>query len=454
MRSTWSFSSAGQLVFGNGAVAEVGPLATRRGWQRVLIVTDQRLVAAGIVEPVLASLTSAGIATHVFDGGEPEPAVATAVSAAEAAKRFEPNAVLGLGGGSNMDLAKIVAVLLAHGGTPASYFGWDNVPGPVVPLIGVPTTAGTGSEVSHAAVLTDTDNHIKVSTLSPLLRPALAVVDPQLTRTCPPKVTADSGIDALTHAIEAYTATRFSDLEVPATLPAGYASAYEGAYPLGQALAEQAIRLVGQYLQTAVSDGASGEAREGMALAATTAGLAFSNCAVALVHGLEYPLGAVLHCSHGAGNGLLLPHVMRFNLPEREREFARIAELLGENIAGLTTRAAAERAISAVERLSQATSEANTNNWPASPRRRLPSNGCSRRTRGKRHSPTCSPFSKRRSRRPVALAGPNALSLSRGRQSAHTRGGLQALPKDSRPAILPGRQDTSAAGDSRACRTG
>jgi alcohol dehydrogenase class IV len=354
MRSTWSFSTAGQLVFGNGAVGEIGALAVKRGWDRIFVVTDKRLVDAGLVDLVLSSLDLVGIAHGVFDGGEPEPSVDAAERAAAAAKDFAPAAIIGLGGGSNMDLAKIVAVVLSHGGAPSQYFGWDNVPGPVVPLIGVPTTAGTGSEVSHAAVLTDTANQIKASTLSSFLRPALAVVDPQLTLTCPAKVSADSGIDALTHAIEAYTATTFAELETPPGVPAGYGVAYEGAYPLGQALAEKAIELVGKHLRAVVQDGADRTAREGMALAATTAGIAFSNCAVALVHGLEYPLGAVLHCSHGAGNGLLLPHVMRFNLPTREKEFAKIAELLGENVVGLSTRAAAERAVSAVEQLSLA----------------------------------------------------------------------------------------------------
>lgn len=249
-----------------------------------------------------------------------------------------------------MDLAKVAAVVHSHGGEPADYFGWDNVPGPVLPLICVPTTAGTGSEVSHAAVVTDTANQIKVSTLSNYLRPALAVVDPDLTLTCPRKVTADSGIDALTHAIEAYTATDFDQL----ALQPGETSAYEGRFPLGECVAEKAIELIGRHLVNAVNAPHDRAAREGMALAATLAGIAFSNCAVALVHALEYPLGGALHCSHGAGNGLLLPYVMRFNLPERKPAFARIAALLGENIAGLNQDQAAERAITAVEKLQPA----------------------------------------------------------------------------------------------------
>ena len=347
MRTAWNFHSAGQLVFGRGSCAQLGALLARRKLARVFVVTDSRLDAAGLVEQVSRPLREAGIAAHLFTGGEPEPAVATAIKAADAARHFGPDCVLGLGGGSNMDLAKIVAVLLAHGGEPARYFGFGNVPGPIAPLVCVPTTSGTGSEVSHAAVLTDTANHIKVSTLSQHLRPLLAVVDPALTDNCPRQVTADSGIDALTHAIEAYTAIDFDQLAAPPNAPV----AYEGRYPLGECLAEKAISLIGQHLVTAVTDGQSQAARDGMALGATIAGLAFSNCAVALVHALEYPLGGAVHVSHGAGNGLLLPFVMRYNLPVRKTTFARIAALLGEEVAGLDEAVAAERAVAAVERI-------------------------------------------------------------------------------------------------------
>jgi alcohol dehydrogenase class IV len=201
-------------------------------------------------------------------------------------------------------------------------------------------------------VLTDTANHIKVSTLSNFLRPALAVVDPALTDGCPKQVTADSGIDALTHAIEGYTAVDFDNYDAPDGEPV----AYGGRHPLGECLAEKSISLIGQHLVEAVTSGANQTARDGMALAATTAGLAFSNCAVALVHALEYPIGGAVHVSHGAGNGLLLPYVMRYNLSERKAAFARIAAFLGEDVAGLSEEAAAERAITAVERIRAAIS--------------------------------------------------------------------------------------------------
>jgi alcohol dehydrogenase class IV len=246
-----------------------------------------------------------------------------------------------------MDLAKITATVLAHGGGPRDYVGDDKVPGPIFPLICVPTTAGTGSEVSAAAVLTDSDNHMKVGVLSNWMRPRVAVVDPLLTVSCPPKVTADSGIDALTHAVEAYTAV---DNEA-FPLPPGERTVYQGRHLMGDLLAEKAIALIGRNLRRAVADGKDLEAREGMALGATLAGMAFSNVGVAAVHALEYPVGGAVHCSHGAGNGLLLPAVMRFNLPARLPQFATIAKLLGEDVLGLTEAQAAERAVTAVEKL-------------------------------------------------------------------------------------------------------
>jgi alcohol dehydrogenase class IV len=347
MRTTWTFHSAGQLLFGRNAAQQLGEVATRLHLRRILIVTDPVLVKAGVAERVHIPLSEAGVRIEVFSEGEPEPSLRAAAECAAAAREFRPDAVLGLGGGSNMDLAKVTATVLAHGGEARAYVGDDKIPGPVLPLICLPTTAGTGSEVSAAAVLTDSDNHMKVGVLSNHLRPRVAVVDPLLTVSCPPKVTADSGIDALTHAIEAYTAVDNDSFP----LPQGERTVYQGRHPFGDMLAEKAIALIGTYLRRAVTHGGDLEAREGMALAATLAGLAFSNVGVALVHALEYPLGGATHCSHGAGNGLLLPYVMAFNLPARRPEFAAIARLLGENTDGLREVEAAHRAVRAVEKL-------------------------------------------------------------------------------------------------------
>ena len=294
-----------------------------------------------------SSLSEAGIKVDVFSGGEPEPSIGVARACIAAARDCRPDALVALGGGSNIDLAKVAAIVHTHGGSPRDYFGENKVPGPVLPLYCLPTTAGTGSEVSAAAVVTDTDNHLKVSTLSNHLRPRLALVDPLLTLTCPAKVTADSGIDALTHAIEAYTA--IDNARYP--LPLGETSVYQGTNPMADMMAEQAIRLVSTHLRRAVQAGDDVEARTGMALAATLGGLAFSNAGVALVHALEYPVGGAVHCSHGAGNGLLLPYVMRFNLSERLGRFAALAALMGEDTVGMDEKTAAEQAVRAVERL-------------------------------------------------------------------------------------------------------
>jgi len=347
MRETWTFNSAGQLMFGRNAVRQIGDVARRLGAERVLIVADPIVSRAGLVDRVRGPLEESDIRVKVFEGGEPEPSIRAAEACIDAAEHFSTNIVVGLGGGSNMDLAKITATILAHGGGPRDFFGDDRIPGPIWPLICVPTTAGTGSEVSAAAVLTDTENHMKVGILSNYLRPAVAVVDPMLTVSCPPKVTADSGIDALTHAIEAYTAV--DNATFP--LPAGERSVYQGRHPMGDTLAEKAIAVIGANLRRAVAHGDDLDAREGMALGATLAGLAFSNVGVALVHAMEYPVGGAVHVSHGAGNGLLLPSVMRFNLPVRQAEFAAIARLLGEDVSGLTIEAAAERGVTAVEQL-------------------------------------------------------------------------------------------------------
>jgi alcohol dehydrogenase len=347
MRTTWTFHSAGSLVFGRHAARELGDIVRRLPAKRAFVVTDRNLVKAGVLAAVTEPLREAGVEVGVFDGGEAEPSLNLVERCTAEARTFRAEAVLGLGGGSNMDAAKLTAVLLTHGGSPRDYLGDGRVPGPIMPVVCVPTTAGTGSEVSAAGVFTDTDNAVKVGSLSNYLRARVAVVDPMLTLSCPPKVTADSGIDALTHAIEAYTAV--DNAEFP--LPAGERSVYQGRHPVGELFAEKAIRLIGAHLRRAVRQGDDIDAREGMALAATVAGLAFSNVGVALVHALEYPVGGATACSHGAGNGLLLPYVMRFNLPTRTAEFARIAEWLGEEVRGLSEDAAAERAITAVERL-------------------------------------------------------------------------------------------------------
>jgi alcohol dehydrogenase class IV len=347
MTRIWTFHTAGKLIFGPGAVAHLESLAASSGWRTALVVTDPALVAAGALEAISVPLRAAGVRLEVFTDGVPEPPLELADSLGARVRSVAADVIVALGGGSNIDLAKIAAVVARYGGAARDYAGDDKVPGPIHPLVAIPTTAGTGSEVTQAAVLTHAAAQIKLATLSNHLRPAVALVDPVLTLSCPKQVTADSGMDALTHALEAYTAVDLALFQ----LPPGERTTYQGRNPLTNLYAAEAIRLVGRRLAQCVEQPIDLEARTDMALAATLAGWAFSNSGVAMVHALEYPVGGLVHCSHGLGNALLLVHCLRYNRPAREPELARVAELLGLDVAGLTQSAAADRTIEAVDAL-------------------------------------------------------------------------------------------------------
>lgn len=347
MRTVWSFTFPGQLVFGKNSVDQLGDIAQRMNAGRVQIITDKILVDAGVVDQVSGPLKKSGVAVQVFDGGEADAPVHVVEQAHAMAKTYKPDLLLGLGGGSNMDLAKATATVMAHGGRCQDYAGDQVVPGPVFPLVLCPTTSGTGSEVTAAAVMSDKEAGTKFGILSNHLRPKVALVDPMLAVSCPPSVTADSGIDALTHAVESYTA--IDNEEFP--LPEGEQTVYQGRHPVSDLLAEQAIGLVGKFLRRAVADGNDEKAREGMALAATVSGMSFSNVGVAVVHALEYALAGQVGIPHGRGCGLLLPYVMRFNGSVKQDRMARIAELLGEDVSGLSESEAADRSYDAVDRL-------------------------------------------------------------------------------------------------------
>jgi alcohol dehydrogenase class IV len=347
MRGEWRFSTAGETIFGRGAVKRAGEAVRRLGAQRVLLVTDPGLVAAGLHEGVEASLMAADIVVDRFDGGLAKPTLEAVADCVAAAQEKDYGAVVALGGGSNIDLAKAAAVVLRYGGSADDYFGVNLVPGPIVPLVAVSTTAGTGSEVSAASVLADPPNNRRGAILSDFIRPRVAIYDPLLTVSCPPKVTADSGIDALTHAVEAYMVVGY-ETGVPSDAPPGV---YQGSYPLSDVLAEQAIALCGRYLRRAVYNGEDLEAREGMHLASLLAGMSFSNAGLTAVHALEYPAGVLTGCTHGAGNGLFLPYVMAYNVPACPDRLAIVADLLDEDVSGLSLREAAELSVEAVHRL-------------------------------------------------------------------------------------------------------
>lgn len=351
MRDFWNFYSSNRLVFGCGVLSKIGSICTKRSWKKVFVISDHHIDSAGHVSALSDAFKKYEQEVYLYLEGVAEPSVGLAIKCIEKARSFKPDVIVGLGGGSNMDLAKIVSCGVAFGGSPKEYFGFGNVPGPTTPTICIPTTSGTGSEVTHAAVLTDNDQNLKVSTLSPFFRPEIALVDPEITVSCPRNVTAESGMDALTHAIEAYTNIHHFDLPVPddAEMP------YDGKNPMADIFAEKAIRLIGQNIEQAVHHPTDIKAREAMSFAATLAGLAFSNAGVALVHGLEYPIGGAHYCSHGAGNALLLPYMMTFNREERQKEMANIASWLGVDVKGMDLNQASLAAIDKVTELKKNT---------------------------------------------------------------------------------------------------
>jgi alcohol dehydrogenase class IV len=346
MRGEWRFYTAGEIIFGRGAVRRTGEVVRGLDAVRACLVTDPGLIAAGLHEPVLASLREAGVEADLHDGGQPKPTVEAVEASAAAMKGKGYEALVALGGGSNIDLAKAVAVLLRYGGEVGDYIGEHTVPGPVLPLVAVSTTAGTGSEVSGASVLADPGQNRRGAIRSNRLRPRAAIYDPLLTVSCPPRVTADAGIDALTHAVEAYLVADHR-LESGPDRP----GLYTGRSALSDTLAERAIALAGQYLRRAVYHGSDLEAREGMHLASLLAGMAFSNAGLTAVHALEYPVGVATGCTHGAGNGLLLPYVMAYNVAACPDRLATVARLLGEAVDGFTAWEAAHQAVEAVKRL-------------------------------------------------------------------------------------------------------
>lgn len=232
--------------------------------------------------------------------------------------------MIGVGGGSCLDMAKCVAVLLTHGGTPQDYYGEYMVPGPVLPLIVVPTTSGTGSEVTPVAVLSDSERSLKVGISSPYIIPTAAICDPELTLTCPPSLTAIAGADALTHAIEALTAIRRDPV-------AGIAQdrVFVGKNAMSDHFALEAIRLLWDGLEAACTDGYNIMAREKVMMGATMAGLAFGVAGTAAAHAIQYPVGALTHTAHGAGVACMMPYVMQWNAPEIADDLEKIAALTG-----------------------------------------------------------------------------------------------------------------------------
>lgn len=311
------------LVFGAGQRHALAGYVAQLG-KRALIVTDERLAADPQFAELIQGLTAAGITNEVYSGTVAELPAASILDGLEQGRAFGAEVVIGIGGGSCLDAAKVIALLLTHGGTPADYYGEFKVPGPILPLIAIPTTAGTGSEVTPVAVVSDPDRAVKVGIASPHLIPHTAICDPELTYSCPPGLTAVSGADALTHAIEAFTNLRRSVDETTV-----HEHVFVGKNAFSDHYALEAIRLISASLKPAYDDGANHAARHDLMMGATLAGLAFGAAGTAAAHAVQYPVGALTHTAHGAGVAVMMPYVMEFNISQAQEEMAEIADAMG-----------------------------------------------------------------------------------------------------------------------------
>lgn len=327
---TWQLPT--KIMFGVGEATKIGEEAKALGGKRVLVVSDPILSKIGLVDKINGYLEQAGLAVTVYDGVEPNPTVDVVEKGLAQARDFDCNVLVGLGGGSSIDAAKAIALMLNNPGTIGDYWGKEP-PNKALPVIAVPTTAGTASEVTWVTVIKDTKCKVKMGISHPKLAAAVALCDPALSITMPPSVTAATGLDALTHAIESYTNAITE--------------------PISQVIALEAIRLIGENLRPAVAKGDNIYARDRMLLGSLMAGLAFANTKLGIVHAITAPLGGYFPVPHGVVNAILLPYAMEFNLIGNLERHADIAEALGENIDGLTLVQAAERSVEAVKRLSK-----------------------------------------------------------------------------------------------------
>ncbi|MDO3721646.1 iron-containing alcohol dehydrogenase [Marinobacter sp. chi1] len=302
----FTFNTTKSVICEPGAIKRLGNLVSEQIGKRVLLVTDSGLIKAGLLEAATCALDEAGVQYRVFDGVIADPPVAVVDAAVAEARAAEIDGVIGFGGGSSMDVAKLIALLMGGGEKLDDIYGVGNAKGQRLPLIQIPTTAGTGSEVTPISIITVGETE-KKGVVAPQLLPDIALLDAELTLGLPAPVTAATGIDAMVHAIESYTS----------------ASANNNA--VSKALAREALRLLGANIETAVKNGRDVQARSNMLLGAMLAGQAFANSPVAAVHALAYPIGGIFHVPHGLSNALVLPHVMRFNASACADAYATLA---------------------------------------------------------------------------------------------------------------------------------
>lgn len=322
MKTYWQYDFPGNIYFGENAVEELQYIYSNLGNNKnTLLITDQGIVKSGILDKVESKLQELSIPYKIFDEAKPEPTVNDVNQVAESFINEEIDILIGLGGGSCIDLAKMVALLLESKGSIRDYYDSANINFQPKTIIAIPTTAGTGSEVTGVAVVNDEERNLKVGLSSSYLKPAYAILDPYLTVGMPPRVTACSGIDALVHCVEAYTSKNYDVFDTD------YRADFRGSTPLSNLFAREAIRLISSSLVDAYQDGKNIEARSNMLLGSLIAGLAFSNAGTSLSHAMAYAIGGRVHAPHGEATGLMLPYVAKYNFKDNPEKFLDILSI-------------------------------------------------------------------------------------------------------------------------------
>lgn len=332
----FTFAMPARIRYGIGIHHQIGRiLKEEMKYRKAFILTGRHVAKSGIIDKIAASCEDAGMEFQIFAEAMPEPAVEDIDRIVEILQKSRADVVVAVGGGSPIDTAKTVCMLMTNGGSCREYLfgGSKTVTKPGMPMIAIPTTAGSGSEMTAAAVIVNKQKNAKLSITSEHLVPKAAFLDPELQVGMPPFITATTGMDALTHAIESYVSKREN--------------------PVADIFALKAVELISRSLRKAATDGTDLAARADMALASTLAGVAFMNGGLGIVHGISQTLGAVAHVAHGAANALLLPYCMQKNAPACPEKFKVIAQALGENVSGISAPKAAEMAADAVFRLAK-----------------------------------------------------------------------------------------------------
>lgn len=329
--ATTTFFIPSVNIMGTGCISEAVATICRHGLRRLLIVTDAGLARSGMAARIQQLLADADIQSTVFDGAKPNPTVANVEAGLAALKAADCDAIVSLGGGSPHDCAKGIALCATNGGHISDYEGVDRSTRPQLPLIAINTTAGTASEMTRFCIITDEQRHVKMAIVDRNVTPLLSVNDPALMAGMPPSLTAATGMDALTHAVEAYVSTAST--------------------PITDACALKAVDLISRHLRSAVANGGNAEAREQMAYAQFLAGMAFNNASLGYVHAMAHQLGGVYDLPHGVCNAVLLPHVQAFNAATSADRLADVARAMGSSVSG-SGQAGAEACLTAIRQLS------------------------------------------------------------------------------------------------------